>query len=327
MTALLLTRSPEKATAAILTVRHESYLEDVTVHLTMQELIDLEGACAAVRLQLEVGDAPKEAKKEPEKYGRKSGLELWCEAAGIDLDLLAADLEGDAKLAKTMKDTSDVAKLARPVFVGGTPRSAKEFFARMGINFNGEVGALILDEAPVKSVNGHRGHVAIEGSQYELRTTAQPNSLPLPVHPSEIGTLVDKIAGNAHRSPAKVARRVLDECVEMCLEAGTTPHEILVGVTDSLHNQAIKLSADSAVTLFPSQLQRCGTKVALTKEIADVHLVLADLLYVSEISVSDVSTEQRTKFSRLSSPEAKFATDGHTFYLKKSHIKDGTPST
>lgn len=154
-----------------------------------------------------------------------------------------------------------------------------------------------------------------------------PTTLAGSVHPVEIGSLVDWITQNSRRSPVKVARRVLEECVEMCLAAGTTPQEILTGVSDSLHNQALKASATDNVTVFPSQIKAIFSRRELIKEIADVYLVLADLMYVSGISPSSVYASSREKFKRLSDPSAQFATDGHTFYLRKPHVKDGTPST
>lgn len=257
----------------------------VKVPMTIQELIDLEGACAALRLQLEVGDQPKET-VQPER--------------------------------------------PNPTPTG--PMTRQRFFDKFGIDFEGEVAALVREHAPVQSVNGQGGHVLIANSQPTLMFTATntANSAPAPtdgVQPAEIGSLVDWITQNSRRSPVKVARRVLEECVEMCLAAGTTPQEILTGVSDSLHNQALKASATDNVTVFPSQIKAIFSRRELTKEMADVQLVLADLMYVSGISPSSVHASSREKFERLSDPSAQFATDGHTFYLRKPHVKDGTPRT
>lgn len=259
--------------------------------LSMQELIDLEGACTAIRLNLEVGDQPKQTQAESPKFTGKVR-------------------------------TNTVA--------------VREFFDRIGINFEGEIAALVREHAPVQSVNGHVGHVAIQGTQYELTTNGTNQATDtdyVPVSPEEIGTLVDRITQNANRgkprSAARIACRVLEECVEMCLAAGTTPQAILSGVADSLHNQALKASATGGPTVFPSQIQTPHDRTELTGEIADVHLVLADLMYVSGISTRDVLAAERRKFEKLSSPDAQFATDadGHTFYMRKPHVKDNTPST
>lgn len=290
--------------------------------LTMQELIDLEGACAAARLNLEGGDKPKQEQKAERKL---SGLERWMKAAGIDLDALQQDLKNDSEIAKARKKT----------------KSVSEFFDQFGIDYAKEMtdllSSLIPSLSPVQSVNGHVGHVAIQGTQYELTTkvtTTANNDTDwryTPVTPDEIGTLVDRTTQNVSqgkpRSAARIARRVLEECVEMCLEAGANAQEIMGSVSDSLHNQALKLSAESAVTVFPSQIESSFSHSPLIKEIADVKLVLADLLYVSRISTQDVSKQERAKFNRLCDPSAQFATDGHTFYLRKPHVKAGTPST
>lgn len=280
MTALLLTRSPEKATAAILTVRHESYLEDVTVHLTMQELIDLEGACAAVRLQLEVGDAPKSTKSDADKQPKR-------------------------------------------------PKNMQEFFAQFGLDYEKETRELLAELAPVTSVNGRIGDVLISEIASPV-FVGTPTGTPF-VSPEEIGKLVDGITHNGFRDCGRVARRALEECVELCLACGASASEIMGSVADALHNEALKASVsreNESVTVFPSQLRplQSGSEY-VTQEIADVHLVLADLMYLASISEQALAIAERAKFNRLSSPEAKFATDGHTFYLKKSHIKDGTPST
>jgi hypothetical protein len=284
--------------------------------LTMKELIDLEGMCTAVRMQLEVGDQPKD------KNQRK------------DIDALYASLKADQKLADSVSAYS-AERTKDP-----KPKNLQEFFARLDIDFRGEMEQYVYANAPVKSVNGLAGHVQIEGTQYELRTTVAANTAnPVPedqtVRPDEIGQLVDSISHNSRvfRNWGRVARRALEECVELCLACGAHANEILGSVGDSLHNQALKASyrsegEDEAVTVFPSQLRmRQGDSESVVKELADVRLVLADLMYLVDVSEPAVGLVMREKFNKLSSVDARFATDGHTFYLRKSHIKDNTPST
>lgn len=295
--------------------------------LTMKELIDLEGACTAVRMQLEVGDQPKEKSQRKE-----SAIERFCKAAGIDIDALYASLKGDQKLADAE------AAYAAERTKDPKPKTLQEFFARLDIDFRREMEQYVYANAPVKSVNGLAGHVQIEGTQYELRTTVATNTAnPVPedqtVQPHEIGQLVDRISQNnrVFRNWGRIARRALDECVELCLVCGADTNEILGSVVDSLHNQALKASynaEDEGVTVFPSQLRtRQGASESVVKELADVRLVLADLMYLVDVSEPAVGLVMREKFNKLSSVDARFATDGHTFYLRKSHIKDNTPST
>lgn len=281
--------------------------------MTMQELIDLEGSCAAARLHLEGGDIPKQGLK---LRTVPSLLESWLKDDGTEIEWASPVLKADAEIRDHKTRTK--------------PKTISEFFDQFGINFEGEVAALVREHAPVKSVNALRGHVAVLGTQHELTTRAtnpSGKSDQEAVSPEEIGALVDRIASNTDRSAARVSLRLLEECVELCLASGASGREIMASLSDALYNQALKVTATSTVTVFPSQLLCSSDKAEMSKELADVRLVMADLMYVSTVDEASVTKEERAKFRKLTDPTAEFATDGHTFYLRKSHIKDGTPST
>lgn len=143
---------------------------------------------------------------------------------------------------------------------------------------------------------------------------------PRQVDPIDIGTMVDIIAHNSRRAPTRVAQRVLEECVELCLATGMTAAQIYNGVADSIHNQCVK--ASTLRTVFPSQYQEIYDRPSIIKEIADVRLVLLDLMHVcGSIKIGTVDNAIRAKFNKLKGYEVSdFVSDGHTFYLKKAHI-------
>lgn len=183
-------------------------------------------------------------------------------------------------------------------------------------------------EAPIslnKWVKAHIGELSEQGTFVPPTpvTTVFPESSEW-VTVDEIGNFVDQIADNKRRHPEIVARRALEEMVELCLAAGASTATILNGVADAIHNQCLKIKER---TVFPSQLRTPFNRDDVTDELADVRLVLLDLMHVSSVSEKAVSAQMKTKLKKLkSNPVQNFVTDGHTFYLKKSHIVDA-PST
>ncbi len=135
----------------------------------------------------------------------------------------------------------------------------------------------------------------------------------------EVGSLVDRIARNDRRSPQRIAQRCLEEMIELCLATGLRYGQITSSVADAVHNQCLKSSQYR--TVFPSQYEELYDSSAVRKEAADVRLVMLDLLYVCGLNESSVRQQMLDKFAKLKSHSlTDFATDGHTFYLKKPHV-------
>lgn len=137
-----------------------------------------------------------------------------------------------------------------------------------------------------------------------------------------IGPLVDKITSNNRRKPARVATRALEEMTEVALAAGASATEILAAVSDAIHNQCLKASIASGVTVFPSQLVARYNMDDVISELGDARLCLNDLEYVCGIDPSWSATAEALKFQKLqATPLSQFNTDGQTFYLVKPHVK------
>jgi NTP pyrophosphatase (non-canonical NTP hydrolase) len=136
---------------------------------------------------------------------------------------------------------------------------------------------------------------------------------------AEIGAFVDAIAGKT-RSPSAVAGRLLEEAVELALAAGLSTGEVLSHVADSLHNQALKASATSGVTVFPSKLAADPSELA--EECADVSLILKDLCHVAAIDLAPIEAAKWSKFK-----EKKFrVSETGTLYAIKPHINPDSRS-
>lgn len=141
------------------------------------------------------------------------------------------------------------------------------------------------------------------------------------VVPHHIGTFADKVAANKLRDPRRVSTRVLEEVVELVLATGATTQMVYSAVADSIHNQALKLAAFSGRTVFPSQVAYTFNILEVQREIADVRLVLLDLMWVTKTSENRVASEMSRKLRNLLTHSTDdFASDGHTFYLKKAHV-------
>ena len=136
----------------------------------------------------------------------------------------------------------------------------------------------------------------------------------------QVGRFVDRIANNKRRDPRRIACRFLEEAVELVLATGATTQNVWSSVADSIHNQALKASADGR-TVFPSQLVETHSRMNTRAEIADVRLTLLDLCYVCGITEHSVIATLNGKFRILNArPVSEFVTDGQTFYVKKSHV-------
>lgn len=142
------------------------------------------------------------------------------------------------------------------------------------------------------------------------------------IHPWEIGNRVDEITGNKRRNPKRVFLRALEEMAELGLEFGVTQAEMFSAISDSVHNQCLKISESSGATVFPSQLELTYDVQRVIKEMADVKLVMLDLCYVTQIETWRVNNQVKEKYLKLiKTPLSNFTSDGNTFYLKKPHIK------
>ena len=134
------------------------------------------------------------------------------------------------------------------------------------------------------------------------------------VESQEIGSFIDSVAGT-FRTPSAVAGRLLEETVELALDAGLTAGEIMAHIADALHNQALKASAAAGKTVFPSQVS--GKSKGLGQECADVSLVLKDLCHVAKV---DLPAEERAKFEVFKTKVFWVSPQG-TVYAVKGHIQ------
>lgn len=133
----------------------------------------------------------------------------------------------------------------------------------------------------------------------------------------EIGQFVDAVAKRP-REPKAVVGRLLEEVVELGLEAGLDAQEILGHVVDSLHAQCLKMEQAFNHTVFPTYLLKHeGVTENFLGEIVDVSLLLKDLIYVSGVKLSEA---EREKFESLKKKEFYVSEKG-TIYTKKSHVK------
>ena len=135
------------------------------------------------------------------------------------------------------------------------------------------------------------------------------------VSSKEIGEFVDSVAGQK-RTPKAVTGRLIEEVVELGLSVGMTPGEIFEHVTDSLTNQAMKLSHQTGKTVFPSQLSMVWHSSDVSEECADVSLVLKDLCHVTKTDLSAEEDKKHAKFKTLNFQ----VSEAGTLYGKKAHI-------
>jgi hypothetical protein len=142
------------------------------------------------------------------------------------------------------------------------------------------------------------------------------------VTPNQIGKLVDKITENNNRSPIVIFQRVIEEMLELGLELGASAEHMYQAINDSVHNQCLKHSKVVGHTVFPSQLPTRYSHSDVIKEMADIRLVMKDLMYVCCVREDSVNIAETTKFNNLASaPLAQFSANRHTFYIKKYHVE------
>lgn len=137
----------------------------------------------------------------------------------------------------------------------------------------------------------------------------------MPITPEIVGSFIDSVAGKK-RTSATVAGRLIEEVVELALEAGLDAGAIMGHVADSLHNQALKATASAGRTVFPSQL--AADPAGLGEECADVAIILKDLCHVANIDLAPIESEKWARFI-----QKKFRVSaGGTIYAVKPHIHD-----
>lgn len=136
----------------------------------------------------------------------------------------------------------------------------------------------------------------------------------------EVGQFVDSVAGNV-RTPAAAAGRLLEEVVELGLEAGLSAAQIMAHVADSLHNQSLKVSARQGKTIFPSQVGCESGDVSA--ECADVLVFLKDLCHVAGV---DLDLVERTKWEAFTRKTFHVTSSG-VIYAKKPHVVSDTSNS
>lgn len=132
----------------------------------------------------------------------------------------------------------------------------------------------------------------------------------------EVGSFIDKQAGK-NRDSKTIAKRLLEETVELCRAAGIESGDIFMTVTDALHNQALKSSYTKDETIFPS-IDGKGISGDLTDEVADVSIVLKDLIWISKINIDEA---EESKWNRFIKKDYRISNEG-AIYSKKRYIKD-----
>lgn len=136
-----------------------------------------------------------------------------------------------------------------------------------------------------------------------------------PVTATEVGEFVDSVAGKV-RTPRDVIARLIEEAAELGLAAGMSPADILIHVTDSIHNQCLKESSETC-TVFPSKMEVQYDHDAVAEEMADVRLVLKDLEYVSQVNLTVAVATKWAKFTK----KDFYVADSGVIYARKPHVK------
>jgi phosphoribosyl-ATP pyrophosphohydrolase len=257
-------------------------------YLSLKDIVDLEGQLSYLRMQAEAGDVEEPKKTLEQEIADHPNLDDGSRFRAA-CKILGINYDEECELIAQLK------KESAPSFTG-TPTGPVPM-ASVVTSFRAD---------------GKGGMITLSGPDTEWTTV------------DEIGNFVDLIADNKRRHPEIVARRALEEMVELCLAAGASSATILNGVADAMYNQCLKIKER---TVFPSQFRTTFDRKDVTEELADVRLVLLDLMHVSSVTEKSVGAQMRTKLQKLkSNPVQNFVTDGHTFYLKKSHVVDA-PST
>jgi hypothetical protein len=153
-----------------------------------------------------------------------------------------------------------------------------------------------------------------------------------PVGIQEVGRFLDQTTETLapwipRRTAQATGLRVLEELVELLLELRVTPGDIFTAVTDSLANQANKLSATEGKTIFPSQIMptlqaqpQHAINPNVIEEAADVTLTMRDLLYRLGIAEADLTAEERRKWDRFIAKQFAVSDKG-CLYSRKPHMK------
>jgi NTP pyrophosphatase (non-canonical NTP hydrolase) len=143
------------------------------------------------------------------------------------------------------------------------------------------------------------------------------------VRPEDIGLFIDSVGARfehiERRTPAAIARRALEECVELCLATGVDAGALMATVVDSLANQSMKASRAAGHAVFPSELREEYDLKEVAGEAADVLLCLRDLEYVAKV---DAEFQAHKKFSLLRSADQLYMSPAGTVRKVKAHIKD-----
>lgn len=139
---------------------------------------------------------------------------------------------------------------------------------------------------------------------------------------ADVGKYIDAVAGKK-RTPKAVAGRLLEEAVELLLEAGGTPLEVMGHVMDSLHNQALKVSRTANRTVFPSQMEAVKDPEGLAGECADIRLLVRDLEHVAGI---DGPRAEQAKYEAFIKKDLRVGPHG-TVYAIKPHVTAAASSS
>lgn len=138
----------------------------------------------------------------------------------------------------------------------------------------------------------------------------------------EVGQFINSKTTNARRqrSPLDVTGRLINEVTELALIMGLSAGDIHAQVTDSLANQASKLSYEEDRTILPSKLPEEGSYTEALREIADVRMVLKDLVY-SLSATGVIDRIEAEKWQEFITKEFNVSLNG-LLYSKKPHIKN-----
>ncbi len=190
----------------------------------------------------------------------------------------------------------------------------------MDVELENDGDPIVLDYSEMLSALSQE-QVEFLSTEYAAIEKAQAGGYWVPsegeVPPSIIGGFVDSIAGKS-RTPQALAGRLLEEMIELCMATGLSHGDIMMHVTDAMHNQALKDSRKQGKTVFPSAHVSEFSKEEVAEEIADVGLVLKDLVYVTGVNQNAEEVKKWSKFTR----KQFRVSDKGTLYAVKAHIKD-----
>jgi NTP pyrophosphatase (non-canonical NTP hydrolase) len=141
--------------------------------------------------------------------------------------------------------------------------------------------------------------------------------------PNIVGEAADKVPGADKRTVAGVVGRLLEEAVELALEAGLPTGEIYAHVTDSIYNQYVKASKVTGSIIYPSTKlddDPWAFRAEVAGEIGDVAVMLMDVAHRAGIDYEAARQAKIQSFITKVDEGKFYANDKGLLYVRKPHM-------